>query len=66
MCTAVQSSGFMGDGQEEQLVSSIKSINEKITDAINNISSDIKSAITETVNLYGDTAGKIKESFAEH
>ena len=61
--SAVDSSGFVGGGMQEQLILSIKNVEENINTAFDDIKVSVNSAIQETVNAYSMDATKISEGF---
>lgn len=61
---AVDNSGFIGGDQASSLKSSLEQIRTNISSAVNNITTNAKSSIEETVSMYGDTAGQISQAFA--
>ncbi len=60
---AVQNSGFIGGNMQAALVNSLGTIKTKINETVTNITSESKSAIDQTIEAYGDTAGKIEQAF---
>ena len=62
--TAVSSSGFIGESQQENLSASLEEIRTNVHSAIEELTSLFKTSITQTVASYGDTAGKVATAFA--
>ncbi|HIS38946.1 MAG TPA: hypothetical protein IAB45_05495 [Candidatus Onthousia faecavium] len=61
---AVQNSGFLGDGQEESLVAKIKSISSNLNKIVEDVNTQFRSAVDNTVSAYGDLAGEVSRAFA--
>ena len=63
---AVQNSGFVGGSQQANLVNSLGQIKSKISEIVESITNETKQAVDQTVEVYGDTEGKISEAFTLH
>jgi len=61
---AVQNCGFIGGNQASNLINSLGTIKSNIDTATQDISNQSKSAIDNTVQRYGDTAGKVEQAFS--
>lgn len=61
---AVNSCGFIGRGQAEALQASLTTIKNNMNSSITDLSTSIKSAISDTVTVYSDTAGKVQQAFS--
>ncbi len=62
--TAVQNSGFLGQNQEETLISKLNEISTSIDDVFSQTSDELKTYMQETTTAYGDTGTKIATAFA--
>lgn len=62
--TAVSSSGFIGGGMQEQLVSSISTIQNNVNQAFGQIKADVNTAIQATLDQYSSGVAKINTAFA--
>ena len=60
---AVQTCGFLGGDQASALLSSLNTIKSSIDNATAQLTQQTKTAIQDTVDQYGDTAGKISQAF---
>ena len=61
---AVQNCGFIGGNQASNLINSLGVIKNRIDAATQEIATQTKQAIENTVSTYSDTEGKISEAFA--
>lgn len=64
--SAVSSSGYLGGDQNANLNSSLSTIQTSISETVESLINQTKEAIEQTVEQYGDTAGKISEAFTIH
>lgn len=62
--SAVDSCGFMGGSQAENLKASLNVIKTNISNATNEITSETKAAFESTIATYGNAAGQISQAFA--
>ena len=61
---SVQNCGFIGGESAANLLASLNKIKTNINTTFANCNSQLKTAITKTVNSYEDTEGKIAQAFA--
>ena len=61
--SAVDDVGFEGEGQAEALKTSLDTIKTKFSGVVETFNTDARTAISDTISEYTDTAGKIKEAF---
>lgn len=61
---AVQSCGFVGGAQADNLIQSLGNIKNIISQAIQTATTSTKQAIDVTIQAYSDTEGKISQAFA--
>ena len=62
--SAVQNCGFIGGESAANLLASLNKIKTNINTTFTNCNSQMKTAITNTVNNYENTEGKIAQAFA--
>jgi hypothetical protein len=62
--TAVSNCGFMGGNQANNLINSLGTIKTKIDNATTEITSQSKTAISNTVDRYSNTEGKVSQAFS--
>lgn len=62
--TAVRSSGFVGEGMQESLVSSLTAIESSISDTFDTLITDVNTAMQNTVDTYTTTSTNINSAFA--
>lgn len=60
---AVTDCGFVGGGQETNLIAALDSIRKNIDSAITNLTEQSKKAIDDTKATYGDVEGKVSQAF---
>ena len=60
---AVQNCGFVGGNQASNLINSLGIIKTNIDNATEQITTETGNAITETINNYADTEGRISQAF---
>jgi hypothetical protein len=61
---AVEGCGFVNGSQEESLVNSLATISNSIDSAFSSITTQVKSAIDNTVSVYSDLEGKVSAAFS--
>lgn len=61
---AVQNCGFIGGNQEANLVNSLGIIKTNIDNATQEVTTQTKDAIQNTIEVYSDTEGKVSQAFA--
>ena len=60
---AVNQSGFIDGTQAQSLVESLQLIENKVTNAMNNLSAQTINSINNTINEYADAAGQVGNAF---
>ena len=63
-CRAVNTSGFVGDDMQENLVSSLNKIQDAVSSAFSTLKTSIKAAIENTETAYKTTSGNISNAFS--
>jgi len=62
---AVHQCGFIGGGQEGELVAKLESIKNNINNIITEYNATVNGKVDETVTAFGDTAGRIRSNFEQ-
>lgn len=62
--SSVTNSGFVGGNMQSNLVASLNTIKTNINSAVTDITSALKTAVSDTVATYGDTEGRVSQAFA--
>jgi len=60
---AVQGCGFIGGGQEDNLINSLEKIKQNIDNSFTTITDQTKKAIDDTLTTYSDVEGKVSQAF---
>ncbi len=62
--SAVASCGFIGGSQQQNLTTSLNTIQTNIHSVMDDLSTSFKADISQTVTQYGDTEGKVSSAFS--